>query len=220
MHYLQNACKKKGLFNWNVVPQLGFPVVSPRLLKEKTFSTSLKNFSHGKDDGLIGCSTTVVRRFEAERTTGKQCDRRETFLVLGFSSKSNYSRNCLHLHFVSFPFLVARNVFLTGTLHLYGFHHWCSLKAGLISRRRIACWKNIVPLFIPLLWRILLLAPIALQHPRTRALYTVCDFQDWCALLSCSKRLCIISSGCGDSSRCSLCKISFCLLPTGRHVSL
>lgn len=43
-----------------------------RLLKEKTFSTSLKNFSHGKDDGLTGCSTTVVRgrSSEAERTTG------------------------------------------------------------------------------------------------------------------------------------------------------
>lgn len=69
--YLNALCITYGIQVRNIVPQLGFPIVSPRLLKEKTFSTSLKNFSHGKDDGLIGCSTTVVRRFEAERTTGK-----------------------------------------------------------------------------------------------------------------------------------------------------
>lgn len=65
--------KKKGSFNRILVPQLGFHVASPRWLKEKTFSTSLRNFSHGKDDGLTGCSTTVVRLrgSGSERKTGK-----------------------------------------------------------------------------------------------------------------------------------------------------
>lgn len=44
-----------------------------RWLKEKISSTSLKNFSLGKGDGLTGCSTTVVRLkgLGSERTTGK-----------------------------------------------------------------------------------------------------------------------------------------------------
>lgn len=128
-----------------------------RWLKEKTFSTSLKNFSHGKDDGLTGCSTTVVRLrgSGSERTTGKT-----TFIgkpkrhLQYLASHQNPTVQETSSFCLILPLFVATKTCSEQVHCIYRDFRTDRLcipvEAGLVSRERMACPSAVCRCAFPL----------------------------------------------------------------------
>lgn len=137
------------------MPQRGFCIAPPRWLKEKTFSISSKNFSHGKDDGLTGCSTTVVRLrgFGAERTAGKTVlIGKQTRHLQYLASHQNPTVQETSSFCLILPLFVATESVLSRYLAIIGMSvlpDCAPPKAGLVPGGRTACYTNGVPPHLP-----------------------------------------------------------------------
>lgn len=105
----------------------------------------MKNFSPGKDDGLTGCSTTVVRLrgFGSDRTAGKTIltDKQKRHLRY-LASPQNPTVQEAALFCLTLPLFVAAESVLNRYIAFIGVSvpmDSAFLKAGLVSRGRMAC---------------------------------------------------------------------------------